>query len=143
MKKRIRRIICTAGVLSTVVAGVAGPSPAGAATPSVTRDDGAWVRLVGNPADGTVKFQFGWSAGTPASGAAGYWIGVYDVTNSHYEWSSDTGPVDLPEEYSRNARPTADLPNGNYKVVYFVRGTYGPETNLAEIEVPFTVTASQ
>ena len=121
---------------------MAGPSPVGAVTPSVTQDDGAWVRLVGNPTDGTVKFQFGWSADTPASGAVGYWIGVYDVTNSHYEWSADTGPVDLPEEYFRNAKPTADLPNGDYKVVYFVRGTYGPTTNLAEIEVPFTVTGS-
>jgi hypothetical protein len=30
------------------------------------------VRLVGNPSDGTAKFQFGWAESTPSSAAAGY-----------------------------------------------------------------------
>ena len=64
---------------------------------------------------------------------------VLTVTHSHYVWSTDTGAVDLPESFFRNARPTADLSNGDYKVVFFVRGTYEPATNLSEIELPFTV----
>lgn len=67
---------------------------------------------------------------------------MYDVTHSHYVWSADTGAVDLPEEFFRNARPTAELPNGDYKVVFFVRGTYGPATNISEIELPFVVSTS-
>jgi len=132
------------GVLATAVTSVLATSPhmVSAATPVVSEDDGAYVRLTGNPADGTVKFQFGWGESTPASGAAGYWIGVYDVTNSHYVWSFDTGPTDLPDAFFRNAKPTADLPNGEYKVVYFVRATYGPATNISEIELPFTVSNS-
>ena len=138
-QKFIRRALATVAVAGVAVAT---PSMISAATPQVATDDGAFVRLVGNPADGTAKFQFGWDESTPSSDAAGYWVGLYDVTNSHYEWSFDTGPMDLPEDFFRNARPTAELPNGEYKVVFFVRGTYEPTTNIAEIELPFTVSNS-
>jgi hypothetical protein len=111
-----------------------------AAPPVIVQDDGAYVRLVGNSAEGTAKFQFGWAASTPASAAAGYWIGLYDVTNSHYVWATDTGPTTLPAEFMQNAKPTTQLPNGDYKVVFFVRATYeDPVTNIAEMELPFTV----
>jgi len=110
-----------------------------AAPPVVTQDNGAFVRLLGNPADGTAKFQFGWGADTVASDAAGYWVGVYDVTHSHYVWWTETGPVELPDAMTRNARPTTELPNGEYKVVLFVREAYEPTTNLSAIEAFFTV----
>lgn len=143
MRRITRSSVITAAAAAVAAASVTlSPTITSAARPVVAQDDGAYVRLVGNPSDGTVKFQFGWSADTVASDAAGYWIGVYDVTNSHYEWSFDTGPTELPEEFFRNAPPTPELPNGNYKVVYFVRGTYEPATNLAEIELPFTVSTS-
>jgi len=135
----------SAAIAATAAAGllvVANPMVSQAAPPSVVQDDGAFVRMLGNPADGTAKFQFGWSASTPASDAAGYWIGVYDVTNSHYVWWMDTGPVDLPSALTRNAKPTPDLPNGEYKVVFFVRAGYEPTTNISEIELFFTVTNS-
>jgi hypothetical protein len=105
-------------------------------------DDGAFVRLVGNPADGTAKFQYGWAGSSPSSLAAGYWVGLYDVTNSHYVWVFDTGATDQPDRLLRNALPTADLANGEYKAVFFVRATYGPATNIAEIELPFVVSNS-
>ena len=140
----MKRIVRGSLAMASAVAGLflGGQSTVTAAPPVVSTDDGAFVRLLGNPADGTAKFQFGWEEGSAASDAAGYWVGVYDVTNTHYEWSFDTGPTDLPDGFFRNAKPTVDLPNGDYKVVFFVRGTYGPETNLAEIELPFDVTNS-
>jgi hypothetical protein len=129
-----------AAVTTVIGVSLAGSSMARAAQPEVTTDDGAFVRVLGNPTDGTLMFQFGWMSSTVASDAAGYWVGVYDVTNGKYVWNSDTGPVDLPEQLKRNARPTADLPQGEYKVVFFVRETYAqPVMNLAEIEVPFVV----
>ena len=132
-----RAAIATAIVLGVSSAGVQATH---AAQPQVTTDDGAFVRILGNPADDTIKFQYGWSKNTPSSDAAGYWVGVYDVTRSHYVWSGDTGAVDLPDQLSRNASPTADLPNGEYKVVFFVRETYTePVSNIAEIEAPFVV----
>jgi len=136
-RRRVRKLVAVATVIGI---SLAGSSMAQAVRPSVTTDDGAFVRMLGNPTDGTVKFQFGWASSTVASDAAGYWVGVYDVTNSKYIWNSDTGPVDLPDQLKRNARPTTELPDGRYKVVFFVRETYvQPVMNLAEIEVPFIV----
>lgn len=134
------RLLASAAAL--VCIGLTLPAKTYAAQPRVAQDDGAFVRLLGNPADGTAKFQYGWSAGTPASNAAGYWVGLYDVTNSHYEWFFDTGAIDLPERLFRNALPTAYLPNGEYKVNFFVRATYEPTTNISVIEFPFTVSNS-
>ena len=143
MKKRNRSLRRLAMAVAATAGTVAVNAPgASAGVPSMMEDDGAYVRLIGNPADGTAKFQYGWVGGTAASDAAGYWVGLYDVTNSHYEWSFDTGEVDLPDALFRNAKPTAELPNGEYKVVFFVRDAYGPATNISEIEFPFTVSNS-
>lgn len=134
------RILRASLVAAAAMLVVGGPAATSAATPNVARDHGAYVRILGNPADGTVKFQYGWAAKSDASDAAGFWLGVYDVTNSHYEWSFDTGAMDMPAALFMNAKPTTELPNGEYKVVFFVRATYvEPVTNLAEIELPFTV----
>lgn len=139
MKRTLRATLGL--VAATTILVVSGPvSTSMAATPTVAQNNGAYVRLLGNPADGTAKFQFGWDADTPSSDAAGYWIGLYDITNSRYVWVTETGPVPLPDALFLNARPTADLPNGDYKVVMFVRATYiEPVTNIAAIELPFTV----
>lgn len=79
---------------------------------------------------------------------------MYDVTNSHYEWSHDTEwtdddewlyvnrPAELGDSLFLNARPTSDLEDGDYKVVMFVRDSYEPTVNIASIEVYLTVDAS-
>jgi hypothetical protein len=140
----MKRAVCSTLAAVTAVAGsfLGGQSLVSAAPPVVFPNDGAFIRVLGTPADGTVKFQFGWEDESAASAAVGYWIGVYDVTNSHYESQYATCEGDLPDEFTRNAKPTSDLPNGEYKIVFFVRGTCEPATNLAEIEWPFTVTNS-
>lgn len=148
--KRNKRSLKSALLAITIAGvGIVSPSATQAAppvtgsnngAPVVATDDGAFVRLLGNPADGTVKFQFGWMKSTPASDAAGYWIGLYDVTRSRYVWSLDTGPIDLPDQFFRNALPTPYLEDGKYKVNFFVRETYSePVSNISEIELPFTV----
>ncbi len=137
MKRTFRLML---GLLAAATLAVGIPATASAATPIVTVDDGAYVRVVGNPAEGTIKFQYGWEQSTPASDAAGYWVGVYDVTNSHYLWNFDTGPISPTSSLMRNAHPTANLPPGDYKIVFFVRGGYEPTWNISEIEFPFTVT---
>lgn len=140
--KRLANIGLAAAAAASMLV-LSGPAVTSAAPPSVVQDEGAFVRLVGNPADGTAKFQYGWASGTPASDGVGYWIGVYDVTNSHYEWVIAEEDIDLPSSWSKNAKPTAYLPNGMYKVVFFVRGSYEPDTtNISEIELFFTVSNS-
>lgn len=41
-----------------------------AAPPTMARDHGAYVRLVGHPARGTAEFQFGWDASTSVTNLA-------------------------------------------------------------------------
>ena len=84
-RNKLQRLALSAAIVAGPL--VAAPFGADAAAPTVMNDEGAYVRLVGNPADGTAKFQFGWAASTPASDAAGYWVGLYDVTRSHYVWN--------------------------------------------------------
>lgn len=139
--QRIRRsALAAVAAASMLVVGV--PAVTSAAVPVVEVNNGAFVRIVGNPGEGTAKFQFGWGDETASSDAAGYWIGVYDVTNSTYVWVTDTGPSEQPDRLLRNAKPTTGLPDGEYKVVFFVRASYDPTYNIAEIELPFTVDRS-
>jgi hypothetical protein len=138
--------VASVGLVSPAVATAAPPIEKVNST-ALGTDDGAFVRIVGDPSYGTVKFQFGWSAGTDASmEAVGYWVGVYDITRSTYVWvmaTDDKGAMDLPEQFFRNARPTVELPIGEYKVNFFVRDSYGdPVTNVAEIELEFSVTTA-
>lgn len=130
--------------VSLIVVGISGTSAMVQAAPPVTElDEGAFVRILGNPEDGTIKFQYGWLSRTPASDAAGYWVGVYDVTNSRYLWNMDTGSIETKDAMFKNSRPISELSNGDYKVVFFVRETYvQPVENIAEIELPFTVNNS-
>ena len=152
--KRMRSTLRSAAAVA-VLAGVTLASPAvtQAAPPiekgvvhstAIETNNGAYVRIIGDPSYGTVKFQYGWSAWTRASReAVGYWVGVYDITRSTYVWVVATdaeGPMDLPDVFFRNAVPTEDLANGEYKVNFFVRKSYAePVTNVAEIELEFTV----
>jgi hypothetical protein len=142
-----RTIMSGAMILAAMFGVSVTASPVTAAPPVVEDDHGAFVRILGNPSDGTVKFQYGWYEDSPASDAVGYWIGLYDVTNSRYVWSpNEENPepmFDGMDELFMNARPTTNLPNGEYKVVFFVRNSYeGEVTNIASIEVPFTVDRS-
>ena len=156
MKKITHTLRRTIAVAIVAGVGLASPAVTNAAPPPIQKDrgqvvvqtdDGAFVRITGDTSYGTVKFQYGWSAGTNASDeAVGYWVGVYDVTNSHYEWviaTDEAGAMEFPDAYFKNALPTSGLANGQYKVNFFVRNAYGePATNVAEIELPFSVTNS-
>lgn len=155
MKRRMSLLLAAAAVTASVVGGSVVTN---AAPPVLKEDDNevAFVRLLGDPSTGDVKFQFGWYEEMAELTPEGYWLGIYDVTNSHYEWSFDsedanpenvpkwglTPPIDFSKAMIRNARITEDLPNGEYKVVFFVRDSYGPTTNISEIELPFQVTNS-
>ena len=120
-----------------------------AATPTSTVvDHGAYVTLGKPPTEG-VDFTFGWNTSAQFSApAAGYWLGIYDDTNLHYVWASDNilpqlaspnpGQVAWESVRMRYADSTT-LPPGNYTINFFVRSTYSPATNVAVVQLPFTV----
>ena len=159
IKHTLRRTVAVAIIAGV---GLASPAVTTAAPPAGTKiigayalgqDHGAYVRILGDPGDGTLRFQYGWNKGTDASDdAIGYWLGIYDVTNSRYYWpaapdSPESGyDPDLPEQFFRNGPILPKLPNGQYKVNFFVRNYYDDPsnefdetTNVSVIEVPFTV----
>ena len=153
MKRRTSLLLAAAAMAASVVGGAAVTN---AAPPQVATDAGAFVRLLGDPSTGDVKFQYGWNDEFAEQAPEGYWLGIYDVTNGHYVWAFDSidpesenfpawslhPSLDLTQAMKRNAKPTIDLPNGKYQVNFFVRGSYEPVVNLAEIEFEFDVTNS-
>lgn len=87
-----------------------------------------------------LHFKFGWNNSkqfehTPV----GYWLGIYDVTNSHYLWGDNFPlPEDDPKMLKLSYTDTSDFTSGNeYSVNFFVRYRYGPAYNVAVIEVHF------
>ncbi len=133
--------------LSTVVA----PRAALAAPPTSSAvDNGAFVTIGKPPSTSGVEFTFGWNNSNQfAAPAVGYWIGVYDVTNSQYVWASDNllpqlsypnpGQFDWRSITLRYA-DAMNLPPGDYSINFFVRSSYAyPVTNVAVIELKFTV----
>ena len=59
--KKILSVILVLGILAVLVGSF---STVAASVPVVTEDNGAYVRVVGDPSEGTVKFQYGWNEGT-------------------------------------------------------------------------------
>lgn len=120
-----------------------------AAPPTGTAiDHGAYVTL-GKPPNGGVDFTFGWNTSAQFEApAAGYWLGIYDDTNLHYVWASDNvlpqlsypapGKVEWDSVRMHYADATT-LPPGNYTINFFVRSSYSPATNVAVVQLPFTV----
>jgi hypothetical protein len=114
-------------------------------------DNGAYVTLGKTPTSTSgVEFNYGWNNSNQfAAPAVGYFIGIYDVTNSQYVWSSDNLLPQLsaptPGQFSWSSinvryADVGSLPPGDYFINFFVRSSYAfPVTNAAEVVLPFTV----
>jgi hypothetical protein len=149
MKKTLSVILALVMALTLVI----GPfsTASAASTPAQTifqvqrivQNHGAYVMLRGIPVSGAIKFDYGWTELNQfASPAVGYFLGLYNVTQSHYEWSFDqqfTMPVPNGtigwKSLDLSFADTSTLSPGDYKIVFFVRGSYGPPvTNVASID---------
>jgi hypothetical protein len=104
-------------------------------------NNGAYVDIHGNSVKGRITFEYGWNKNQFASPPVGYWIGIYDVTNSHYEWAVEKVFDKKAPRKLKQVSTTRNLEPGEYKIVFFVRGSYTPDvTNLAVIDgVNFTM----
>jgi hypothetical protein len=127
--------------LSTSIASASPPfppfpkvTPVPPPVPQAIGDKGAYIRIDGIW-NGDVKVKYGWLRGTPASAAAGYWFGIYDVENSHYVGAFDTGALGYPVKELSNEF-TTHLPKGSYKLVLFVRAGGYPDapTNIVALD---------
>jgi hypothetical protein len=149
---RLTAAVACLALLSAALPAHAGPTypptppfpPTGAAT-----DNGAYV-VLGKPpqATGQLDFKYGWNNTSQFyAPATAFWIGLYDVTNSHYVWvnelplpkfdSSVPGTLSTQSVEFRYSDPHANLPPGDYCINFFVRET--PSTNVAVVQLFFTV----
>jgi uncharacterized repeat protein (TIGR01451 family) len=146
MKKTLLVILALVMALTLVIDSLSTAS----VEANVEKNNGAYVTIRGIPVTGDIEFDYGWDESKHfASPAVGYWLGLYDVTNSHYEWAGDNPFAALVGSSSTivwnslklSLADTTVLSPGEYKIVFFVRGSYGPPevTNVAAIETFFSI----
>lgn len=146
--KTHRHLVSAFALFLALFAGVVHAAPpTGAAN-----DNGAYVLLQQPPEQGGLSFRFGWNNTDKFEGPVeGYWLGLYDVTNSHYVWVSETllSPLDagapgvstLERANFEYDDPESQLPPGDYLINFFVRSDYStvPVTNNAVVQLEFSV----
>lgn len=99
---------------------------------------GAYV-IVTSLESGELAFKYGWNnADHFASAPLGYWIGVYDVTASSYVWSDDIKVEQGLKMIKLKSLGTTLYSGHEYYINFFVRDSYAPESNVAEVELKFT-----
>ncbi len=106
----------------------------------VQASGGAYVIVTELTAD-SLSFNYGWNnAKAFASEPVGYWIAVYDITDSDYVWVSEIALSETPKLLKLMSLDETTLISGHdYGINFFVRGSYGPPvTNVATLEVHFT-----
>ncbi len=107
---------------------------------SIVQPSGGAYVIVTRLAPGELAFNYGWNnANHFASPPVGYYIGVYDITASHYLSESDN-PVDPGlKMIKRKYLETKIIPGNEYYINFFVRDSYQKGvTNVTEIQVKFT-----
>ena len=152
MKRKLRLVailVAFLGILAVSLKPLEAAPPAPPPT-AAAYDRGAYVVLGAPPGANGLSFKYGWrNTSQMAAPVAGYWLGLYDITNSYYVWWSENplpppavpGDVTIASADFAYADPFASLAPGEYYVNFFVRSDYGssPYTNAAEISLPFSV----
>lgn len=101
---------------------------------------GAYI-IVTNLEPGDLDFNYGWNNSKQFERPAlGYWIGVYDVTDSHYEWvEAEQFSAPNPKMFKMQSRDTSTLEYGHeYTINFFIRDNYvDPVTNVVVMQLNF------
>jgi len=104
---------------------------------------GAYV-IVTKLAPDVLDFKYGWNNSEQfESPALGYWIGVYDVTASHYVWAEENvfdSDEQNPKMLKLKSLDETTLISGHeYVINFFVRDNYsGSVTNVTIVQVYYT-----
>ena len=97
---------------------------------------GAYI-IVTNLEPGDLDFNYGWNnSKTFENPALGYWIGVYDHTESHYVWSEEIVFDDPnPKMMKLQSYDTELISGHHYTINFFIRDSV--ITNTVEMELGF------
>lgn len=126
-------------VCSVIIAGAEPGVQNGDSLSIVEPAGGAYV-IVTELEVGVLDFKYGWNNTKHFENPpVGYWIGVYDNTDLHYEWVE--APVftqAAPKMLKSWSLDTPLISGHGYIINFFVRYTYSPTVlNCAEIQVYF------
>ena len=107
---------------------------------SIVQPSGGAYVIVTSLASGELDFAYGWNnANHFATPPVGYWIGVYDVTDSGYLWVTELPVEPGLKMLKLRSEGTVLISGHEYYINFFVRDSYaGPVTNVAEIVLEFT-----
>lgn len=88
-----------------------------------------------------VEFNYGWNNVDKLGFVPlGYFIGVYNVTESHYVWGEDVVFTEPASKLMKLNYAVELTPGDEYVINFFVRDYYGdPTTNGAILQVYFTM----
>ncbi len=140
MKKGISLALALALVLCFAISASAAPGEQNGNSLSIVQPSGGAYVIVTSLTPGELDFHYGWNnANHFDAPPVGYWIGVYDATDTSYVWSDDL-QVEPGLKMIKYKAPGTALSSGHeYYINFFVRSSYdNPVTNVAEITVKFT-----
>jgi len=140
MKKGLSFAMALVLVFCFAISASAVPGEQNGNSLSIVQPSGGAYVIVTSLKQGELDFAYGWNnAKHFASPPLGYWIGVYDVTSSHYVWAEDIRVEPGLKMIKLRSLGTALESGKEYAINFFVRDSYaGPVTNVAEITVEFT-----
>ncbi len=155
MKKALRYILALA-MVATMTIGLSGtvsatPGEQNGDSLSITNPEGGASIHVTLLATGELDFNYGWSnVDKFAKAPVGYWIGVYDVTDSHYVWATENPFAGTPQNPQNGGTPpkvlklnsideTTLISGHTYYINFFIRSNYAtnPFTNVVTITLTF------
>lgn len=146
MKRTLVIMLCLAVLMCLAIPVSAESGEQNGASLAVVQPAGGAYVIVTNLAPGDLDFNFGWNnAKQFAHPAVGYWIGVYDITDSHYEWANEYSIPENLKMLKLKSLDTSTLTSGHeYYINFFVRDYYidpdipGDDINVAIVQVVFT-----
>lgn len=106
----------------------------------IVRPAGGPYVIVTNLALGDLDFKYGWNNAMQFENPAlGYWVGVYDNTESHYLWvEAEVLSEPNPKMLKMESFDTELISGHSYTINFFIRDSYGdPVTNVSEIQLNF------
>ena len=131
-------MVCFAGFASAV------PGEQNGNSLSIVQPAGGAYVIVTELDTGVLHFKYGWNnAKQFESPALGYWIGVYDITDSNYVWATENMfPEPNPKMIKLVSMDTPIISGHEYYINFFVRDLYNAlgqgVSNVTEVILLFT-----
>lgn len=140
MKRSVYLLLVFTLLLSLVAPTFAVPGELNGDSLAIVNPSGGAYVIVTNLESGDLDFNYGWNnAKQFENPALGYWVGVYDITESHYLWVIAEEFADPnPKMFKMQSFDTVLIPGHEYFINFFIRDCYSPEvTNVEEISLYF------